>query len=298
MTAAEFRRMALSLPDAVEASHMGHPDFRVAGKIFATLGYPSDRYGVVMLSSQDQDLMVRDYPKSFAPVRGSWGASGSTTVLLRGASTRAVATALESAWRKRAPKQKEKTAPRTAVAILILALACGGNDHARPADDSAATVTPAPAPAPATVVSAPVTELGIGPLRAGMTLAEARTALGTLDIRAGADTLGCDYIHSRNLPSGVNVMIVEGKVARIDVKTREVTTTEGARVGDSEQRVLSLYGKRASVGPHKYTDGHYVTIKPTSGDTTHLIVFETNADTVTYYRAGRVPYVQYVEGCS
>src|SRR5687767_8191520 len=71
-----------------------------------------------------------------------------------------------------------------------------------------------------------------------MTLAEARAALGTLDVRAGADTLGCDYVHSRNLPSGVNVMVVEGKVARIDVKTREVTTTEGARVGDSEQRAL------------------------------------------------------------
>jgi hypothetical protein len=108
MTAAEFRRIALSLPDAVEASHMGHPDFRVGGKIFATLGYPSAGYGVVMLSPQDQDLMVRDFPKNFAPVRGSWGASGSTTVLLRGASKRAVTTALESAWRKRAPKASRK----------------------------------------------------------------------------------------------------------------------------------------------------------------------------------------------
>jgi hypothetical protein len=104
MTAAEFRRMALSLPDVIEASHMGHADFRVGGKIFATLGYPSDRFGVVMLSPQDQDLIVRDYPKTFAPVRGSWGASGSTTVALRGASKRAVAIALEAAWRKRAPK--------------------------------------------------------------------------------------------------------------------------------------------------------------------------------------------------
>lgn len=108
MTAAEFRRMALRLPEVVEASHMNHPDFRVAGKIFATLGYPSNRFGVVMLSPQDQDLMVRDYPKAFAPVRGSWGASGSTTVLLREAGKRAVAIALEAAWRKRAPKQKVK----------------------------------------------------------------------------------------------------------------------------------------------------------------------------------------------
>jgi hypothetical protein len=105
MTAAEFRRMALSLPEAVEGAHMGHADFRVGGKIFATLGYPSDRFAVVMLSPQDQGLIVRDHPKTFAPVPGKWGASGSTTIVLRGASKRAVAIALEAAWRKRAPKR-------------------------------------------------------------------------------------------------------------------------------------------------------------------------------------------------
>ena len=70
MTADDFRRMALSLPHVVEASHMGHPDFRVGGKIFATLGYPNAGFGVVMLSPQDQDLIVRDFPKTFAPVAG------------------------------------------------------------------------------------------------------------------------------------------------------------------------------------------------------------------------------------
>ena len=105
MTAAEFRHMALSLPEVVEGSHMGHADFRVGGKIFATLGYPNDKFGVVMLSPQDQDLIVRDHPKVFAPASGKWGASGSTTVALRDASKSAVAIALESAWRKRAPKR-------------------------------------------------------------------------------------------------------------------------------------------------------------------------------------------------
>jgi hypothetical protein len=105
VTADEFRRMALSLPEVVEGSHMGHADFRVGGKIFATLGYPSDRFGVVMLSPQDQDLIVRDYPKTFSRVAGGWGASGGTIVLLRGASKRAVKIALEAAWRKRAPKR-------------------------------------------------------------------------------------------------------------------------------------------------------------------------------------------------
>jgi hypothetical protein len=105
MTTAEFRRIALALPEVIEGSHMGHADFRVGGKIFATLGYPNDTFAVVMLSPADQDLIVRDYPKTFAPVAGKWGASGSTTVLLRTAVKRAVELALESAWRKRAPKK-------------------------------------------------------------------------------------------------------------------------------------------------------------------------------------------------
>ena len=104
MTADEFRRLALSLPEVVEGSHMGHADFRVAGKVFATLGYPNERYGVAMLTPQDQDLLVKDHPKTFAPAAGAWGASGSTTIILRGASKRAVGIALEAAWRKRAPK--------------------------------------------------------------------------------------------------------------------------------------------------------------------------------------------------
>ncbi len=104
MTADEFRRMALSFPEVVEESHMGHSDFRVGGKIFATLGHPNERYGAAMLTPQDQDLLVKDHPKTFAPAAGAWGAMGSTTIMLRGASKRAVGIALEAAWRKRAPK--------------------------------------------------------------------------------------------------------------------------------------------------------------------------------------------------
>ena len=58
MTADEFRRLALNLPEVVEGSHMGHADFRVGGKVFATLGYPDERYGAIMLTPQDQDLSL------------------------------------------------------------------------------------------------------------------------------------------------------------------------------------------------------------------------------------------------
>jgi hypothetical protein len=122
MTADEFRRLALSFPEVVEGSHMGHADFRVGGKVFATLGYPNERYGAAMLTPQDQDLLVKDHPKTFAPAAGAWGASGSTTIVLRGASKRAVRIALEAAWRKRAPKglstesrgKRASSAPRIA----------------------------------------------------------------------------------------------------------------------------------------------------------------------------------------
>jgi hypothetical protein len=105
MTAAEFRRIARSLPSVEESAHMGHPDFRVGGKIFATLGYPNTRFGTVMVSPQDQDLLIRDHPKAFVPAPGAWGRAGSTSVVLRLAPRRAVEVALEAAWRRRAPKK-------------------------------------------------------------------------------------------------------------------------------------------------------------------------------------------------
>ena len=105
MTPNEFRGAALALPGAEEKAHMGHPDFRVGGKIFATLGYPDERFGTLVLTLQDQDLLVRRAPKAFKPAPGAWGRAGSTCVLLRLASRRAVVTALESAWRRRAAKK-------------------------------------------------------------------------------------------------------------------------------------------------------------------------------------------------
>lgn len=108
MTPAEFRRLALRLPEAIEGAHMGHADFRVGGRIFATLGHPNAEFAVVMLSPQDQDLIVRDHPRAFAPVKGAWGAAGSTTIALNELGPRsaaAVAAALEAAWRKRVPKR-------------------------------------------------------------------------------------------------------------------------------------------------------------------------------------------------
>ena len=104
MTADEFRAIALSFPSAVESSHMNHPDFRVGGKVFATLGYPSRDWGVVMLNPDEQALLCQAEPEVFVQVKGAWGRAGSTQVYLRAARKRSVRTALRAAWKRRAPK--------------------------------------------------------------------------------------------------------------------------------------------------------------------------------------------------
>jgi hypothetical protein len=104
MTAADFRRIALSFPEAEESAHMSHPDFRVGGKIFATLGYPDEDHGMVILPPEEQARLVKTYPKVFAPAKGAWGKSGSTSVRLEAIDKTTLRRAIEIAWRKRAPK--------------------------------------------------------------------------------------------------------------------------------------------------------------------------------------------------
>ena len=113
MTADEFRQMALSLPETAEASHMDHPDFRVRGKIFATLGYPDDGWGMVSLTPTDQQLLVLAQPDVFVPSKGAWGRRGATSVLLRAAKKSTVREALAAAWRKTAPKTLSQAKSKT-----------------------------------------------------------------------------------------------------------------------------------------------------------------------------------------
>ena len=98
MTAAQFRRLALALPEAVESSHFDHPDFRVRNKIFATLGYPDPRNGMVRLTPGQQEELLRTAPESFRPAAGAWGRSGSTVVLLSATKVTTLAPIIRLAW--------------------------------------------------------------------------------------------------------------------------------------------------------------------------------------------------------
>ena len=104
MTANEFRKMALGLPEVVESAHMEHPDFRVGGRIFASLGYPDEGWGVVMLSPEEQELVCGAEPEVFVPVKGAWGRAGNTQVKLKAAKKASVKGALQAAYAERVRK--------------------------------------------------------------------------------------------------------------------------------------------------------------------------------------------------
>jgi hypothetical protein len=105
ITADDFRRMALSFPETAENAHMGHPDFRVCGKIFATLAYPGETVGMVKLTPEQQGEFVTSDPKMFVPVKGGWGRQGCTHVRLGAAKKTALRSAMLAAWINTAPKR-------------------------------------------------------------------------------------------------------------------------------------------------------------------------------------------------
>jgi hypothetical protein len=104
MTAADFRRLALGLPGAEEGSHMGSADFRVGGRIFATLASQSKGYGNLMLSPELQADFVQEQPDVFLPVAGGWGRNGATHIRLAQANEDLLAGALRTAWKLRVDK--------------------------------------------------------------------------------------------------------------------------------------------------------------------------------------------------
>jgi hypothetical protein len=105
MTAEQFRRLALSFPEAFEGAHMDHPDFRVrGGKIFATLSQ-GERAGMVKLTPEQQEEFVATEPNVFAPVKGGWGRGGATTVRLKSATQAKLRPAMTAAWCTAAPKK-------------------------------------------------------------------------------------------------------------------------------------------------------------------------------------------------
>ena len=146
-----------------------------------------------------------------------------------------------------------------------------------------------------------LSEEGLGQLLIGMNLDDA-VNMGLLNENPTMNTR-CDFVFpavGAGIPEGVSVMVVKGKIARIDVDTGSVTTEDGVKIGDTEDRIKSIYGDEVKLEPHKYIEGgHYMTVVGDSARAAgKAIVFETDGKRVTMFRGGRLPEVKWVEGCS
>jgi hypothetical protein len=132
-----------------------------------------------------------------------------------------------------------------------------------------------------------------------MTVAQAEHALGAPLLLLGSRTEPCYHVAVDARP-GVAFMIVDGRIARLDVRQpASVKTAEGAGIGDTEARIQELYPGRVEVQPHKYSKGHYLIVTPEApADSAYRMIFETDGTRVTTYRTGRLPAVGWVEGCS
>jgi hypothetical protein len=148
-----------------------------------------------------------------------------------------------------------------------------------------------------------------GPLAIGMTVDEARKALGDADAHLAfgdrePDDAECSYLESPRLPAGLTVIFQNGKLTRMDVwGSSDIHTASGAHIGEDESQVIATYRRegRVDVSPHPYLqqEGHYVEWHPRSATDSGLsLLFETMDGKVTSYRFGLVRAVAMIEGCS
>jgi hypothetical protein len=159
---------------------------------------------------------------------------------------------------------------------------------------------------------AKVTINGIGSVRIGMNVPEAAEAANTRLFVSYGGNDSCYYLVAEGELKGLSFMVTKDDVksrlkyvtsdviARVDVDTPNITTVSGAKIGDTEARIKSLYPGQIEVTPHTYDQkGHYLTFVPRDkAEQKYRVIFETDGQRVTRYRAGKLPEVGYIEGCS
>jgi hypothetical protein len=140
-----------------------------------------------------------------------------------------------------------------------------------------------------------VRDNGVGPVKIGMTLAQLSSVLHEKLSKDESGTEGCFYAKSRG-HDHIAFMIIDGRVARIDVDAPGVVTLSGLQVGDSEAHARKVYGPKLTLTAHQYVEtGHYLTVR--SDDPCYGVRFETDNGKITMYYAGNYDAIQYVEGC-
>jgi hypothetical protein len=180
------------------------------------------------------------------------------------------------------------------LSLLLATLACDRGALGRPAAVDSVAPRPEAEAEPWTIRLD-----GVGPVRFGMALADARAALrdSLIVVPPGG---ACGFTVPRGAPAGVRFMVEQGKVVRVDVDSSGVRTAAGAEVGMSEADVRGRYPVGLRVQPHKYDPkGRYLVLQGTvPADSARRLIFETDGQRVVRYRAGITPAVEYVEGCA
>ncbi|MEH2251132.1 hypothetical protein [Nostoc sp.] len=141
---------------------------------------------------------------------------------------------------------------------------------------------------------------GIGQVRVGMTVSQAAKAAGT-QLVGDPPNNSCYYVKPQNEPKNLSFMVTKGRISRVDVRQNtQITTLKGAKIGDTEAQIKSLYAGQIQVTPHKYVQGgHNLTFVPKDrANQNYRVVFETDGKRVTQFHSGKLPEVEFVEGCS
>ncbi len=187
------------------------------------------------------------------------------------------------------------------IAALVAAVSCGPTSEEEPIraelpeSESTAEARVAPVQT-ATDAGWEVDFSSYGPVPLGIAFMEANQAAGGV-LESPGSMEGCETVHVSEGRERVGLMVVDGRITRVDVYNPEITTAQGARIGDSEEQIRALYPESLEVRPHKYTDGSYLIVTPPGADRFRL-VFETARGTVQTFRAGVLPEVEWVEGCA
>ncbi|MEO5824422.1 MAG: hypothetical protein ABIR59_00870 [Gemmatimonadales bacterium] len=193
-----------------------------------------------------------------------------------------------------------RSARSAACGLLVALAACSAAERPAPPADTTPPVATSPAPPDAgePVAQWRISPHGLGPIMIGVPLSEVAVTIGASPDISPAER-ECSYVRAPDAPTGVAFMIRDGRIARVDVNEAAVRTTEGAGIGTSESELRTLYAGQLTERPHKYTDGRYLIVTPVGPDSTsHRMVFETDGRTVTKFRSGQLPEVEWVEGCS
>ncbi|HBK99807.1 MAG TPA: hypothetical protein DD001_22045 [Microcoleaceae bacterium UBA10368] len=146
---------------------------------------------------------------------------------------------------------------------------------------------------------------GIGPIRVGMTVEEASQSAGVrlVQTQSGGEEYGCFYFKPQGEPKGIAFMVTKGRIARVGISNERITTIKGAKIGDTEDQIISLYPGQIQITKNPLfarpeAKSKYLTFVPKdAADKNYRIIFVTANNRVISFRSGKIPEVDYIEGC-